>query len=123
MAKLNYPSKPWNDGQRAMLLPDLQFAYSQSLKKWVPISPGTVDNSQIEEAFGVSSINELLEKFTNLDVRVNSIDSDLKYYGRIWKTAEPPLTNVNDNDVWVDIDTNIMYSWDENSAVWIQLQN
>ena len=123
MAKLNYPSKPWEDGQRAMLLPDLQFAYSQSLKKWVPISPGTVDNSQIEEAFGVSSINELLEKFTNLDVRVNSIDSDLKYHGRIWKTAEPPLTNVKHNDVWVDIDSNIMYNWDENSAVWIQLQN
>ena len=119
--KLNYPSKPWKDGQKAMLMNDIEFMYSQSLRKWVPITPGTVDNSQIEEAFGVSSINELLAKFTALDVRVNNIDSDLKYNGRIWKTSAAPLEGVYDNDVWIDTDLNKMYSWNAEGEIWVEI--
>jgi len=121
MRNLNYPAKPWKDGQRANLISDIEFMYSQSLKKWVPITPGTIDNSQITEAFGVNSINELLAKFNQLEKNVINLDSDLKYNGRIWKSTDAPLKGVYDNDVWIDTDLNKMYSWNAEGEIWVEI--
>ena len=102
MAKLTYPKKPWTDGQKAYLMTGLQFIYSLSLRKWVPITPGSTDEEQIQAAFGVRTAEEVDQLFINVD----QLKSDVIEFGRIWKTQQqPPASDVHTNDVWIDPQT------------------
>ena len=132
MPKLNYPSKPWSDGQLAYLMTGLQFAYSASLKKWVPITPGTSTENQIEAAFGVRTAAEVEVLFTDVDTiktDLNTIKADnaalgvdLSARGKIWKTEQrPSTTEVNNNDVWIDQVSAKLFFYNQSEDVWIQL--
>lgn len=120
MAKLTYPKKPWTDGQRAMLIPGLQFIYSLSLKKWVPVTPGASTENQIEEAFGVKTAEEVERIF----IDVEQIKNDVIEYGRIWKTeVRPAASLVANNDVWIDQITAKMFFWNETFQTWIEINS
>ena len=50
-----YPAKPWSDGQRANLMTSstVEFMYSQSLKKWIPISPGFESKTELQQLLNI----------------------------------------------------------------------
>ena len=121
MAKLNYPTKPWTDGQIASLVEGMEFMFSGTLRKWIPITPGSSNSSQLESAFRVSTLKELIDKYTIIEKDVSNLDSDIKNKGRIWKTQIAPTTNVYENDVWIDTNQNKMYSWDATGEVWVEI--
>lgn len=117
MAKIKYPPKPWTDGQKAELQPGIRFLYSLSLRKWVPITPGTVKEEQLDQAFGVKTVAEVEELFKD----VTQLKDDVLQFGRIWITPERPDDNeVNDNDVWIDPGFSVMFYWDKYNVTWIQ---
>lgn len=119
MTKLNYPSKPWIDGQSASLIPGLDFRYSQSLRKWIPVTPGAVDANQIEEAFEVRTLQALSKKFDNVIEKQAQLDSDIALSGRIWKTTQKP-DNPNANDIWYD-DEGKSFSYITATDTWVEL--
>lgn len=117
MAKLSYPKKPWTDGQKATLMPGLQFIYSLSLKKWVPITPGSTDEEQIQAAFGVRTAEEVEQLFIN----VEQLQHDMFDFGRIWKTQDrPPNDRVYANDVWIDPETGKLLYY-TTSDTWVEI--
>ena len=117
MAKLVYPKKPWVDGQKANLLTGMQFIYSASMKKWVPITPGFEDRNQIEEAFGVRTVEEVERIFTDVD----TLKEDMLEFGRIWNTPEKPnLDLVHNNDIWIDPNDTKLYFWNGDIGAWVQ---
>jgi hypothetical protein len=118
MQKIKYPAKPWRNGQRAELINGMEFIYSSSVKNWVPVTPGFENKTQLSEVFGVETIQELNEKFVQVDTKFVKIDSDIKQSGRIWKTENTPA-NPNANDVWIDI-AGSSYYYDANGDTWIQ---
>jgi len=134
MKNIKYPAKPWTDGQKAELMSGLSFMYSSSLRKWVPISPGAVQTTQIQEAFGVSTVDDLLAKYNTHEIKINELDSDNKVNkvrldnadsdiertGRIWKTLNRP-TKPGKNDIWIDETIGKAYSYDYDIDTWIQL--
>ena len=65
--KITYPPKPWSEGQRAFLMEGLEFMYSASLKKWVPITPGYATTEQLSAAFEVETIEQLNTKFAAIE--------------------------------------------------------
>ena len=118
MAKLTYPSKPWKDGQKAYLMPGLQFVYSLSLRKWVPITPGTSTEDQIQEAFGVRTAEEVDKLFLD----VTELQNQLTSRGKVWRTStRPSITEVSNNDVWIDQDTAKLFFYNASAEAWIQL--
>ena len=118
MTKLNYPSKPWSDGQRAELLPGMQFVFSSSLRKWVPITPGTSTREQLLDAFGVRTAEEVNKLFDD----VGNLQSQLEGRGKVWKTANrPSVAEVKNNDVWIDQETAKLFFYNELADSWIQL--
>lgn len=138
--KLNYPSKPWRNGQRAMLIPGMEFMYSSSTKKWVPITPGYENEEQLQDSFNVRTIIELAEIFktetakiagslsivSKFDNRIQSVeeataefDSDITQSGRIWKTGSAP-SNPNPNDIWIDTVSGGTFSYDAIGETWVQ---
>lgn len=120
MAGLQYPKKPWSDGQKAYLIPGVQFVYSLSMKKWVPVTPGFSSETQIEEAFGVKTAEEVDKLF----VDVETLKEEMIEFGRIWKTPTTPDINlVNTNDVWIDPVTGVMVYWNGDQKTWIQIKN
>lgn len=114
---IKYPPKPWRDGQRERLLPGIDFMYNAALKNWVPITPGYVSSKQLQENFGVSTVEQLSQKF---DAKVSSIDSDIQLSGRIWKTQLPPKSP-NKNDVWIDEKSGKTFSYVTASRTWVEL--
>ena len=118
MKNIKYPSKPWKDGQRAELISGLEFIYSSSLKNWVPVTPGYENKTQLTQAFGVETIEELNVKLVSIDTKLVSVDSDIRRSGRIWKTTNTP-ENPSINDVWIDVTGNSYY-YDVNGDTWIQ---
>lgn len=118
MRKLNYPPKPWKDGQIAKLQAGVSFAYSFSLKKWIPITPGFENTQQIESGFGVKTAEEVEKIFEEVD----TLKAEIIEFGRIWKTEKrPPDDQANLNDVWIDPETGkLLYYTD--GEVWIQIQ-
>jgi len=125
MANLNYPDKPWSDGQRAELLPGMQFIFSSSLRKWVPISPGTSSRDQLLDAFGVRTaeeVNKLFDDVGEIQSQVESVQTQLTSRGKVWKTANRPTTKeVKNNDVWIDQETAKLFFYNESADSWIQL--
>lgn len=119
MKKITYPSKPWRDGQRAQLIPGLDFIYSSSIKNWVPVTPGFESETQLEQAFGVKTVEEINVKFVQIETTFTKIDSDIALSGRIWKTTTRP-TNPNANDVWFDATSGKTFSYDKTNDTWIQ---
>lgn len=118
MAKLNYPSKPWSEGQRAELMPGMQFIFSSSLRKWVPVSPGTSSRDQLLDAFGVRTAEEVDKLFDD----VGDLQSRLENGGKLWKTDErPSVEEVKNNDVWIDQETAKLFFYNESADSWIQL--
>ena len=118
--KMQYPPKPWLDGQRASLMPGIDFIYSQATKKWVPVTPGYVSSSQLQESFGVSSIQELVVKFENTEKRITNLDSDIQLAGRIWKTTNRP-DNPKHNDIWIEQTSGKTLSYVRSTDTWIEL--
>ena len=117
MANLVYPKKPWVDGQKANLMTGMQFVYSASMKKWVPITPGFESDAQLQEAFGVKTIEEVEQIFTD----VETLKEDMLEFGRIWNTPERPDESlVNNNDIWIDPNDTKLYFWNGNIGAWIQ---
>ena len=120
MAKLNYPPKPWSEGQRASLLDGMDFMYSQSLKKWVPITPGAVSSAQLEVAFEVRTVQELVTKFDEVTEVQEKLDSEIAQSGRIWKTENRPTTP-NKNDIWYDEIEGKTYSYIAATDTWVEI--
>ena len=119
MAKLVYPKKPWVDGQKANLMTGMQFVYSASLKKWVPITPGFEDSTQLQQAFGVKTVEEVEQIFTD----VETLKEEMLEFGRIWKTEQRPDPSlVYDNDVWIDPVSGVLVYWKSSANTWIQLR-
>ena len=123
---LNYPPKPWKNGQRASLLPGMEFMYSLSSKKWVPITPGYENEEQLQESFSVSTIVELANVFKEetaktqaVVTRVDRLDSDIVLSGRIWKTDTKPVSP-NKNDVWMDPNSGVTFTYNASADAWIQ---
>ena len=140
MNKINYPPKPWNNGQRAMLQPGMEFMYSSSTKRWVPITPGYENEEQLQTSFNVSTVVELAEVFKNqtskvagyvttinsFDGRMQSVEQTaaqlyeaVELSGRIWKTEEVPI-NPGPNDLWHDGTTGKTFSYYAESDTWVQ---
>lgn len=122
---LNYPALPWVDGQQAEIMPGMNFRYSSSLKKWVPISPRYDNSEQLKEAFDVETVEELNSKFAevdasvyNLTVKSEQADSDIALSGRIWKTAVRP-NNPNNNDIWMHPTDDQIYSYNSEFDTWV----
>ena len=123
---LNYPPKPWTNGQKASLMPGMEFMYSSSTRKWVPITPNFENEDQLQESFGVRTIVELAELFKEGTAKINTFESklvelkdDIVLSGRIWKSSQAP-TNPNANDVWFEIGSGKNYYYDEINKTWIQ---
>lgn len=144
MNNIRYPSRPWSDGQVATLMPGMDFIFSSSLKKWVPITPGTESKSQLQESFGVSSLDALYDLFniekdklskaflkikdiendlSNTKDKVEELQIDISNSGRIWKSnVAPDIANiVNDYDIWIDSTSLDMFYYDFNVKTWVQL--
>lgn len=119
MKNIKYPSKPWHDGQRATLIPGLEFMYSSSIKNWVPVTQGFTSETQIEQAFGVKTVEEINTKFQEVETVVTKLDSDIKLSGRIWKTTTKP-NNPNSNDIWLDATSGKTFSYDIINDTWIE---
>ena len=120
MAKLNYPPKPWSDGQLASLVGGIDFRYSQSLRKWVPITPGAVNTAQLEVAFEVRTVQELVTKFDEVTIVQDKLDSEIVQSGRIWKTENRP-TAPNKNDIWYDENEGKTYSYIGATDTWVEI--
>jgi len=130
---LNYPPKPWRNGQRAMVIPGMEFMYSASTKKWVPITPGYENEEQLQDSFNVSTLVEVAELFkqetskiaaavatvTNVEKSVALLDSDIKLSGRIWKSSSAP-SNPNANDIWLDANSGKTFSYNAAAQTWVQ---
>lgn len=119
MKSIKYPSKPWRDGQRATLIPGMEFVYSSSVRNWVPVSEGFTDQVQLEQAFGVKTVAEINTKFAEVDAVISKLDSDITLSGRIWKTTGRP-TSPNANDIWVDATSGKTFSYDKINDTWIE---
>ena len=118
MAKqLRYPAKPWVDGQIASLMPGIEFAYSLSLRKWVPVSPGFAKSEQIQDAFGVSTITEVKQLF---EQKTQQLDSDIDRAGRIWKQTVRPA-QPKQHDMWFEENTGNFYSYDSKQDTWVEI--
>lgn len=138
--KPNYPPKPWTNGMRYMIIPGMEFLYSASTKKWVPVTPGYENEEQLQDSFGVSTIVELAEIFkkesvkiaeavatvqqydtaiTTVQSSVVQLDSDVRLSGRIWKTSSAP-SSPNPNDIWVDAGSGKTFSYDAIGDTWVQ---
>ena len=117
-----YPPKPWSDGQRANLMTSssVEFMYSQSLKKWIPITPGFESKTELQEAYGVSTIEELNTKFFEIDQGQLQQDSDIVRVGRIWKNINKP-ERPKTNDIWIDPNTNRCFNYVAATDTWIEL--
>ena len=115
--KLNYPPRPWRDGQIARLQAGIDFAYSFSMKKWVPITPGFESTQQIQSAFGVKTATEVEQIFFD----VNKLKEEIIEFGRIWKTqTRPPDTEVHTNDVWIDPQSGKLLYY-TSSDTWVEI--
>lgn len=116
--KIKYPPKPWTDGQKAELQPGLRFVYSGSLRKWVPITPDTFKEEEISKAFGVTTVAEVEDIFKD----VTTLKEEMLEFGRIWTTdVRPNLSEVHDNDIWIDPIYSRMFWWDGTNGTWIQI--
>ena len=120
MAALKYPPKPWHDGQKHSLINGIDFMYSQSLRKWIPVTPSYVSSSQLDEAFGVSTIQELVQKFEKTEDKFRQVDSDIALGGRIWKTLNRP-DNPRSNDIWIEQETGKTFSYVYQSDTWVEI--
>jgi len=114
---IKYPPKPWRDGQRESLLPGISFMYNAALKNWVPITPGYVSSQQLQDNFGVSTVEALTAKF---DSQISNLDSDIDLSGRIWKTQLPP-NSPRKNDIWIDQRTGKTFNYVVASGTWVEL--
>lgn len=118
MAVLSYPKKPWSDGQQAFLMPGMKFAYSASMKKWVPMTPGYTNAEQLESAFGVKTVEEVIQLFADVDF----LKKEMNEYGRIWRTTDRPSADkLDNNDVWIDINNGKISYWNARFQTWIQI--
>lgn len=131
---IKYPPKPWRDGQIESLVPGIDFMYNAALKNWVPISPGFTSSKQLQDNFGVKTVQQLNDKLSEnstkiqaaevkinvVSSRVDSIDSDLSLSGRIWKTQSAPQSP-SKNDLWFDPTTSKTFSYVSESATWVEI--
>lgn len=123
MSSLVYPKKPWKNNQVAFLLPNMEFVYSSSLRKWVPRSPGTVSAPQIETAFGGKSIQEIVQTVEQVDTiteEVDTVKQQVVEFGRIWKSEDAPQYAAP-NDLWVEPSTGKLYYWVGDQETWMQI--
>ena len=116
-----YPPKPWEEGQKARLMSNstVEFLYSKSLRKWIPITPGFESKTELEEAYGVSTIQELNTKFVYLEQSQDYQDSDIRLSGRIWKKINTP-DNPRENDIWIDPISGKSFNYVEEQDAWIE---
>lgn len=112
MTKISYPKKPWMDKQQAYLFPDMRFVYNASLKKWVPVTPGTTNTDDLVTTFGTASVEEV-------NRRLDYLDSDINLAGRIWKTINRP-DRASKHDVWIDQNLRLFTYNDENQT-WVEI--
>ena len=119
MKSIKYPPKPWQDGQREELIPGIDFMYNAALRNWVPISPGYSSETQLQENFGVKTLQEIETKFAQLQQDQLAQDSDIQQSGRIWKTINIP-DNPAPNDLWLDFQTGKTFSYDNANGAWIE---
>ena len=117
---IKYPPKPWRDGQVESLIPGIEFMYNLALRNWVPISPGYVSDKQLQKNFGVSTVEELKVRISKSETRIDGIDSDVDYVGRIWKTRLPP-NYAKKNDVWIDLTTGKAFTFVGENRTWVEL--
>jgi hypothetical protein len=115
--RLQYPPKPWDDGQIASLIPGIEFIYSLSLKKWVPLSPGYNSGSQLNDAFGVSTITEVKQLF---ETKTQQLDSEIEQAGRIWKQFDRPVRPKR-HDMWYEENTGNFYSYNDIEDTWVEI--
>lgn len=120
MKNIKYPSKPWRDGQTATLIPGMEFMYSASIKNWVPISEGYTSEVQLEQAFGVRTVEELNVKLVEIETTFKNVDSDISLSGRIWKKTTKPISP-KPNDIWYDATSAKTFSYDNNNDTWIEI--
>jgi len=138
---IKYPPKPWRDGQVEALVQGIDFMYNAALKNWVPISPGFSSKKQLQENFGVETVQQLNDKLAettskiqtvetrvleNENIvntvvsRVHSIDSDLSLSGRIWKTQTAPQSP-SKNDLWFDPTSSKTFSYIYETSAWVEI--
>ena len=115
--KLSYPPKPWVDGQVASLMPGIEFFYSLSLRKWVPVTPGYSNAEQLQSAFGVSTLSEIKQLF---EVKTQQLDSDIERVGRIWKQIDRPQ-RPKQHDMWYEEISGNFYSYNEKQDTWVEI--
>lgn len=120
MKNIKYPPKPWYNGQREELIKGIDFIYSQSTKKWVPVTPGYTSKRQLKESFDVETIEDLNAKFKTIDDVIQALDSEIDTKGRIWKTLNRPQ-GPSPNDLWIDPISNRAYSFNETGNTWVEL--
>ena len=97
----------------------VEFLYSKSLRKWIPITPGFESKTELEEAYGVSTIQELNTKFVYLEQSQDYQDSDIQLSGRIWKKINTP-DNPRENDIWIDPISGKSFNYVEEQDAWIE---
>ena len=75
---MNYPSKPWNDGQTAELVGGETYIYDATNSVWNHVTKATLDSDyQIDKAVIESDITGLDTRLTTAEGEIDTLQSDV----------------------------------------------
>ncbi len=106
---MNYPPRPWSNGDTHELIPGRVFVYEQNLNLWAPLGAN----------HDFTTVSNLIRLGFVTEQQRADLDSDIARGGRIWKTETAPVAP-NGNDIWIEPETGAVLSWDYVNQTWIE---
>lgn len=111
MKKIVYPPKPWADKDRHYLIPDIEFIYSASLQKWIPLTvQDTFERSDYQSMHDIDSVGNKLEILETIVIEK----------GTLWK-LESATAATDNNDLYYNINNSKLYSYHASADTWVQI--
>lgn len=111
MKKIIYPPKPWQDKDRHFLIPDIEFIYSASLDKWIPLT--------LQESFEESDYQSMND-IDSVANKVNILETIVIKKGTLWK-LENSTRATDKNDLYYNIKNSKIYSYHVSADTWVQI--